>query len=122
MPGALQILDDLLLAMTNDSALRAVGASVYIGDLPDSLSYPVIRMYPTGGQVVTTLNGESDLKNATWAVDTFAKTMVQAMTIGERARQVLQSQLGAVLASAPFAQSDSELHVQRYSFQASLWA
>ena len=114
------ILDNIVSVLATDTMLE--GAVLYIGQLPDTLTYPVIRMYLTGGQIVDHLMGESDLRNMLWEVDTFASTLLQAIRIGERLRDVLTQQLGAKLNIAPFSFPEVGTKVQRYSFQVSMWA
>ena len=114
------ILDSIVTTLATDPMLE--GAKVYIGLLPDTIVYPCVRMYPIGGQVVGHLGGESDLRNMLWEVDSFASTLLQAIRIGERLREVLTQQMGATLTFAPISLPEVGTKVQRYTFQASLWA
>lgn len=114
------ILDQIATIVATDTMLE--GAQVYIGQLPDTLTYPCVRMYPVGGQTVEHLMGESELRNMVWEVDSFASTLLQAIRIGERLREVLTQQLGGKMNLAPFSLPEPGVKVQRYTFQISLWA
>lgn len=122
MSGVDTMMEQIVATIATDVELLGQGADVWIGDLPSDLSYPAVRMYPQGGQSVQTLRGESELRNMVWVVDSYAKTMIQAVRIGERIRTILSERFQATLPQAPFNDSEPDLHVHRYTFQASLWA